>query len=248
MKILLNFFLFLITTVSLTASLSEEEAIHKLQGLHSQINLIYGSLGEEYPEQLMATMFISRTDAVLELGGNVGRNSCVISHLLNNPRRLVVLESDPNMVPHLIANRNNNRHFFHIEPSALSQAPLIQSGWNTIPSAEVLPGYFRVNTISYTELKNKYRIVFSVLVADCEGALYHILNDDESVLEDVHTVIVENDYFDDRKKFEAVREKFIAHGFDLVFNKEGGWGPCSQEFYQVWKKPVTQAVPRYRPQ
>jgi FkbM family methyltransferase len=235
MKILLKLSFFLITAASLTASLTEQEAAQKLQELHSKIHLNYGHLTEEYPEQLMATMFISENDTVLELGGNVGRNSCVIAYLLKNPKHLVVLESDPNALPLLLSNCMHNHRRFHIEGSALSQIPLIQKDWITIPSAEVLPGYFKVNTITYAELKEKYKISFSVLVADCEGALYHIFQDDESLLDEVSTIIVENDYHD-RAQFEAVLTKFTAHGFDLVYNKEGGWGPCYNEFYQVWKK------------
>lgn len=212
---------------------SEWEAGEYLKLIHAHLALLYGSFQEEYPEQIMATMFISPEDKVLEIGGNVGRNSCVISLLLNNSQNLVVAESDPGAVALLLANRNNNDLCFHIEDSAISQVPLFQGGWVTSPLP--CPNCFQVKTITYGQLKAKYGIPFSVLVADCEGALYYIFQDDETLLNDVSMVIVENDY-SVRAHYEDVCSKFAAHGFHLVYTKSGGWGPCSNEFYQVWKK------------
>jgi predicted O-methyltransferase YrrM len=60
-----------------------------------KLKLITGSFQEEKTEQLMAVKYIKSTDVVLEIGGNIGRNSLVIASLLNDPKNLVVLESDP---------------------------------------------------------------------------------------------------------------------------------------------------------
>jgi hypothetical protein len=216
----------------LTAHLSEEDAIKRLNYIHSQLSLTHGSFSEEYPEQVMSAMFISENDKVLELGGNAGRNSCVIGTILNRSENLVVSESDPSAVRVLIANRDHNKLHFHVEDSALSQVSHVQAGWVTFPSETVPPGHFRVKTITYDELKEKYGIAFNVFVADCEGALYFIFQDDESILEDVEMIIVENDYHH-LVHYETVRNKFIAHGFQLIYNKAGCWGPCSNMFYQV---------------
>lgn len=230
-----TFFAILSYIFPLSASLSENEAEIKLRRIHRHLSLVHGSFRQEYPEQVMAVMYISKRDKVLELGGNVGRNSCVIASLLRKSRGLVVVESDPASVSKLIENRNHNNLQFHVEDSAISQVPLIQSGWFTIPSNEPIPGFFSVKTISYEQLKKKYSMTFDVLVADCEGALYYIFNDDESLLDDVHTAIIENDY-PTLEHFRSVESKLIAHGFQLVYNKSGGFGPCFNEFYQVWQK------------
>ena len=235
MKILIKFCLLLLIATSIDAQLSEEEGTRRLQKIHSKLSLIYGSFQEEYPEQLLSAMFIAGNDKVLELGGNVGRNSCVIASLLNNSRNLVVTESDPVVIPALMANRDHNSLLFQIEDSAISQVPLIQTGWLTIPGEVAPPGYVQVKTITYNQLKEKYGIPFTTLVADCEGALYYILQDDESILDDVSLIIAENDYTD-RNHFDTVCAKFVAHGFQLVHNRIGGWGPCYNEFYQVWRK------------
>ncbi len=43
----------------------------------------FGSLGEEFPEQVMSMMYLTGDEKVLELGGNIGRNSMIIAHILN---------------------------------------------------------------------------------------------------------------------------------------------------------------------
>ena len=218
---------------SLYPNLNEHQATQRLLTIHNQLSLIHGSLHEEFPEQLMAAMFISENDKVLEIGGNVGRNSCVIGSMLKNSNQLVVAESDFETAVQLVNNRENNRLGFLVENSAISCVLLYQYGWDTTP--EYKPGFIPIQTITYTELKNKFGMQFNVLVADCEGALYYILNDDESVLNDVETIIVENDYHN-YFHYLNVCTKFMLHGFHLAYNKAGGWGPCYNEFYQVWKK------------
>jgi hypothetical protein len=226
----------IITALPLAADLSEQEGKVRLDQIHARLTLLHGSLMEEYPEQLMSAMFISENDKVLELGGNVGRNSCVIASLLNDSRNLVVSESDPIVIPALLQNRDYNALFFHVEDAAVSEVPLMQSNWVTIPVIKEVPwGFKRVKTITYRALKQKYGITFNVLVADCEGALFFLFRKDESLLDDVNLVITENDYLD-RTHYEEVRARLIAHGFQPAYNRAGGWGPCYNEFYQVWRK------------
>lgn len=220
---------------TLEPNFSESDAVNNLQTIHEQISLLHGTFNEEFPEQVLSAMFISPDDKVLEIGGCIGRNSCVISSILNDSSNLVVVESNPEIASGLIENRDRNGLSFHVENAAISQRPLIQAGWVTLPQDTVPEGYFQVNTITYSELKEKYGIEFNVLVADCEGALYYIFQDDESLLDDVSLIIVENDY-NHRVHYEDMRSKFIAHGFELAYSKAGGWGPCFYEFYQVWKK------------
>lgn len=210
-----------------------------LSVIHSKLTLIHGSLQDEYPEQLMTAMFLPKDATVLELGGNVGRNSCVIASILNNSEQQVVMESNPEYIQMLQENRDINGLKFHIEASALSRVPLIQSGWNTKPSDEVLPGWIRVNTLNFDELQNKYDTQFDTLVVDCEGALYYILRDDPDILKNIKLIITENDY-KNIEHLRFVQSLFKEYDFELIYNQAGGWPCidccCHDEFYQVWKK------------
>lgn len=214
----------------------ELNADQLLSELHSKLNLNHGSFSEEYPEQKMAVMFIKPDDVVLELGGNIGRNSCIIASILKDSKNLVVVESDPHSAKLLEENKTLNNLNLNIENSAISKRPLIQSAWNTVPSDVVLAGYYKVNTISYDEIKNKYNKQFNTLVADCEGALYYILQDDENLIDDFKTIIVENDY-SNMNHFNDVKGKFIKHGFKLVYNRPLNVPfPTGENFFQVWQK------------
>jgi hypothetical protein len=56
-------------------------------------------------------------------------------------------------------------------------------------------------TISWLQIKNKYKIIFDTLVADCEGALCYIIKDEPDFLEIFETTVIEHDfYFIEHKK------------------------------------------------
>lgn len=216
-------------------NITNYENEERLKYIHNNIKINYGSMLDEYIEQSMVASFLDRNAKVLEIGGNIGRNSIIIASILNDETNFVVLETNSEDALKLEHNKNLNYFNFHVENAALSYRKLIQRGWDTYPSDVLYDGFFWVNTITFEELTKKYNIMFDTLVADCEGALYYILKDNESVLDNIHTIIVENDYHDyDKKLF--VEETYIKRGFKNVLNISGGWGPCYDCFYQVWKK------------
>ena len=211
------------------------ENIRKLEDIHSNLILNYGIMEEEVPEQLMAQRFLTGKEKVLEIGGNIGRNSLVISTILEDESNLVVLESNSYIAEQLEENRDYNNFKFKIEKSALSKRKLIQRGWETIPSDTLLKGYSWVNTISIEELREKYKINFDTLVLDCEGAFYYILMDMPEILENIKLIIMENDY-DDIKKYEYVKNKIEKEGFTRIYFEPGGWKKYTSNFYEVWEK------------
>jgi FkbM family methyltransferase len=185
----------------------------------------------------MAVKYLTGKEKILEIGGNIGRNSLVISYILSgyNNNNFVSLESDTDTASMLIENRNLNNLNFHIESSALSKRPLIQKDWNTIVSEEIFDGYKKVKTISFDELNAKYNINFDTLVLDCEGAFYYILIDMPEILNNINLIIMENDYLDVSQK-EYIDKILRERNFYLVHQEGGGWGPCCNNFFEVWKK------------
>ena len=216
-------------------TINENDIDQKITQIHSTLSINYGSLNEELPEQKMAIKYLQGNEKVLEIGGNIGRNSLVISRILQNPRDLVVLESDADIAKQLIENRNTNNLDFVVENSALSKRKLIQSGWITIESDVLLDGYKDVNTITYEELISKYNIAFDTLVLDCEGAFYYILMDMPEILQNINLIIMENDYNEIKEK-EYIDDVLIKNNFYRHYVEGGGWGPCSDNFFEVWKK------------
>ena len=145
------------------------------------------------------------------------------------------METDNNIADQLIENRNLNNFTFHVENSALSKRNLIQIGWDTIESNNLLDGYKSVKNITLEELYSKYNIQFDTLVLDCEGALYYILMDMPELLDNIKLIIMENDYWDISKKnyVDSILKKC---NFYVDYVESGGWGPCYSNFFEVWKK------------
>jgi len=211
---------------------------HKLRAIHRCYILSGGSFYYEYPEQLMVIKHLTGKEKVLEIGANIGRNTMVIYHMLKDSAQnnFVTMECDPNTAKSLMYNRDINNVSFFVEAAALSKRKLIQKGWNTIASDELLEGYNPVKTITWEQLNKKYNIAFDTLILDCEGAFYYILMDMPEVLDNIKMIIVENDYRDiEHKKY--VDNMLLERGFQVVHSEAGGWGPCQPFFFQVWKKP-----------
>jgi FkbM family methyltransferase len=212
--------------------------LQKLQVIHQSLTLVHGNMLDEFPEQLMVANYLKGNERVLEIGGNVGRNSLVIATILEKKGNsdLVVLECDSKNASDLVQNRDANKLRFHVEPSALSLGRLVQEGWTTWPLPEdglVPEGYTEVPTITLQRLREKYPIAFDTLVLDCEGAFYYILRDMPDILKGIRLIIVENDYTEIRCKFEVDRV-LTNHGFRVDYMESGGWGPCEPSFYEVW--------------
>ena len=223
-----------VTTIK-TSSRNENDINDKIQHIHSRLQINHGTLDEELPEQKMAVRYLTGNEKVLEIGGNIGRNSLVIASILQDSANLVSLESDVNIAKQLQENRDLNHFKFHIESSALSKRKLIQTHWKTEASDILYPGYNWVNTITLDDLKAKYNIEFDTLVLDCEGAFYYILMDMPEILNNINLIIMENDYFEMTTK-NYVDEILLKNNFIVDYTESGGWGCCSNNFFEVWKR------------
>jgi len=218
-------------------TLSDSDIEEKIYHIHSKLQIKHGSFFEESVEQKMAVRTLMGNEKVLEIGGNIGRNSLIIGYILNqqNNNNFVTLESDAESASMLCENRDLNKLNFFVEPMALSKKNLIQQGWNTIQSDVLLDGYKWVNVIDLNNLMEKYKIQFDTLILDCEGAFYHILTDMPEVLNNINLIIIENDFTENHQK-QYVDQVLIQNNFYIHYYQEGGWGESANCFWQVWKK------------
>jgi FkbM family methyltransferase len=222
-----------------------EIIVNTLIVIHRLVPLKHGWFMNEFPEQKMAVRFLTGNEKILEIGSNIGRNTFVMSYILNknNNNKLVSLESNNAVFAQLVENKNATNLDCFLENAALSKRNLIQNPylWNTIVSDEVPEGYQKVNTITFDELEKKYNITFDTLVMDCEGAFYYILLDMPEILDNINLIIMENDYDDiEHKKYidSLLKEK----GLSVVYSEGDGWGPCADNFYEVWKRDIPTSV------
>jgi FkbM family methyltransferase len=218
----------------------DENTVRKLLKCHKHLTLKNGTFEDELPEQVMALTFLTGDEKVLELGGNIGRNSLIISTILKDSSNLVVTESDADIAERLRENRDLNDFKFQIINKALSNRNLIQRGWSCFESDVLLPGYKNVNVISYANFKLNYDIKFDTLIIDCEGAFYHILIDMIDILNGIKTIIIENDFHNYSHKL-YVDQTLKQNNFKVVYSSPllqypGLFPETRNEFYQVWKK------------
>ena len=223
-----------------------QDPVERLNELHKHINLHYIDMGGgfelEYPEQLMCMRNINENDKVLEIGGNIGRTSHIIHTILNNPKHHIVMEINTEIAKKLRYNLDlNGYNNLQIETAALSKTKLYNIGGNPRPidDNKVTSDMIPIPTISYSELCKKYNIDFNIIVADCEGSLFYIFKEDPDMLNNIHTIIMENDYFDIEHK-QVVDTILKLKGFKLVYQEKGvpwaSWSCCYEYFYEVWKK------------
>ena len=210
---------------------------NKIVDIHSNLKLLNGSFNDELPQQKIVSIYLTGNEKVLEIGGNIGRNSLIIASILNknNNNNFVTLEIDKNLSIELEKNRDLNQLNFYVENFALSKRKLIQKDLQTVPSEFLFKGYKNVNIISYDELKKKYNIDFNTLIIDCESAFYYILLDFPEIINDISLIIMKNDYWELYKK-EYIECVLNKNNFYIEYHEPGGWGPCSNKFYEVWKK------------
>jgi FkbM family methyltransferase len=215
--------------------MAEIDINSKLQSIHCKLKINHGSFNDELPEQKMVVRYLTGKENVLEIGANIGRNSLVIASILENNDNFVTLESDACIAKQLKENRDLNNFKFNIESSALSNRRLMQIGWDTIPSRILKNGYNWVKTITLEHLKSKYNVEFDTLVLDCEGAFYYILMDMPEILNNINLIIMENDYEDISQK-NYIDKILKNNNFYIDYFEGGGWGPCCDNFYEVWKR------------
>lgn len=236
MKIILLVIILVIINFIFIFNFKKEDFNNSIDYIHSQLNFKYGNIKDELPEQIMILENLNRNNKVLEIGGNIGRSSLIIGYILGiNGNNHVVLESDGDIYKQLVVYKDINNMKFKVENSALSKRKLIQKGWNTIPSDILLDGYKEVPTITYEELMKKYNIKFDTLFLDCEGAFYYILQDMPEILNGINLIIIENDYNDINHKI-YIDDILTKNNFKVTYTKGGGWGPCKDNFFEVWKK------------
>ena len=160
----------------------------------------------------------------------------------NNSSNFVTLESSTENAMLLECNKIKNNFDFHVENSALSKKKMIQKKgrleWVTVileddDDTEIDTNqYYIVNTMSYTELCQKYNINFDTLIIDCEGAFYYILKEMPEILENINLLIIENDY--PSKDYKIYVDDILKQNNFCVDYMENAYGII--HFYEVWKR------------
>ena len=221
-----------------------QKYLDMLHDIHTKtLSFTGGSIQDEFIEQVMSCMAITNYyktgDKILEIGCNIGRNTLVLSNLVGS-ENIVAIDAGHNYVNTCKQNlHNNNFSNFTVLPIALSNTPLKRNMWTTYEddqSQPLEPSCDSVDTMTWTDFRKQYG-TFEILVADCEGALLKIIQENNDFLDTVHTIVVENDYVTVHEK-ETVDMFYVLKGFKRVFNHplENIDHPNAANFYSIWTK------------
>ena len=216
-----------------------------LDNIHSELKFKEDeNIKWELPEQLMIVKHILPTDSVLELGGSIGRASCVINYILDNKINHVVVEPNLDEAEKLEKNRALNSFGFQVEKSAISSIPLYSKGWHTYK--EKIEGSTEVKTITYNELKEKYNLNFTALIIDNEGNFVDTLNDYPEILDNLRLLQIEHD-FNNENDIKFFNNMMLSNSFTMVdkYLKTQKHGPgmawddgieIDPIFVSIWKR------------
>ena len=191
----------------------------------------------EDDEVTLLRAFIQEADKVIELGGRLGKSSCVINKLLKTKRHHVVIEPNKSVLNLLETNRDNNNCKFQILDKILGNGT---DKFNLHSYHAGKPNKFSISTqtklsnnsdadvdsITYSDVCKKYKIIFNVLVADCEGCLEYVVRSNETMLINMRMVIFEKD--GDCCDYSYVSKKLKESGLTEVTR------PFSRQ--QIWIK------------
>ena len=88
------FYTIKINTIDNTiTTINEIDIIDKITNIQSKLNIKYGTFYDELPEQKMVVRYLNGNEKVLEIGGNIGRNSLIISSILGNNNFVTLSDS-----------------------------------------------------------------------------------------------------------------------------------------------------------
>lgn len=188
----------------------------------------------EREEQINIYEHIDKGDKVLELGARYGTVSAILMDMVYKESDVVIVEPDATVINVLRKNLHDNGfknpNIFH-GTVGCSKKKMSDGDGYAIQTVDCEGGDCGIESLRYTDLQDRYTIVFDTIVADCEGCLpdmiKHIL-EFYPLLEPIKKIIFETDY-EDSVDYQGMYNTLTNLGFTNT--KKG--------FIQVWRRLYT---------
>jgi len=195
--------------------------IRDLKGVPIDTNRI------EKHEQDLANVYILENDVVLELGARYGSVSCVINSKLNNKNNQVVVEPDDRVWDALEENKKRNGCAFNIVKGFVSKKKLDLTELDCC-----LGGYgstfienkdTKISSFTLDQVREKYKLNFNVLVADCEGFLEAFFDENPEFYDSLRLIMFEADYCE-KCDYGKIKKTLREKGFvKMVEGHQNVW-------------------------
>lgn len=176
----------------------------------------------EVDELELARQLLDSALPLVELGGSIGVVACVTNRLLQDPKRHVVVEASPVLLPTLESNRALNNCQFTIEHAALA--------YGTDAIEFPVEGHFlhgrmggsaktaRVQAVTLAQLLAKHTFETFNLIVDIEGAEIDLVENEPDLLrERVKLLVMETHAgYRGEAQVKAMLETLTELGFEQV--------------------------------
>lgn len=152
-------------------------------------------IGSEEDEILAINKYLNKEAIVLELGGCLGFVSCYLNSKLNFPENHVVLEGNPNLIPYLKKNKDDNNCKFIIINKIISNEKqntfYIGKSIHSSSTRKKSDNKHLIEGISILQLQKELSLNFDTLIMDIEGGEYELFNTTDFSKLSIKTLIFE---------------------------------------------------------
>ena len=177
---------------------------------------------------------IAPEDKVLELGSCLGYVSCLTNKLIANKEDHVVVEANPELIPWIQKNKNENNCQFKIEHCIISPEKhnefyiheLIVGGSTRRKTMHKI----EVEGVTFSDLERKYALNFNTLIMDIEGGELDLLRQHQQEISKFQKIFYEVHPFANilsKEEAEECENILTNLGFQIVV-RDGN--------FQVWQK------------
>ncbi|WP_299213011.1 FkbM family methyltransferase [uncultured Aquimarina sp.] len=188
----------------------------------------------ETEEAEYLSKYLSPDATVIELGGCLGFVSCLTNKILNDKARHLVLEANPNLIPWIQKNKEENGCFFSIENVVITKEKEIPFYIHDL----IVGGSLKRKTgnqvnipgTTFDSLQKKYALTFDTLIMDIEGGELELFRNHKEEIAKFKMIFFEVHPFAGILTNEEAQEcEGILSQLDFRLIKRDG-------HFQVWEK------------
>lgn len=196
---------------------------------------------EKYERELVKS-YVPKDATVLEMGARYGTVSCVISQVLDNPKKHVAVEPDVSVIDALMKNRFNNGGMFQVYNGVVST-----HGYDihTVFTGDEYGTYTKksdrptVPHMSIQDLESTYNMKFDCIVADCEGFFCDFVDENPDCIKNMRVIIYEQDgtpWSEMEHKYKKLDDTLTSFGFTLVHTFPHPLHANNPRLHNAWVK------------
>ncbi len=179
--------------------------------------------GSEEDDILAIDKYLNKNAKVLELGGCIGFVSCYLNAKLSNRKNHVVLEANPNLIPYLEINKEDNQCEFNVVNKIISDNKenifYIGKSIHSSSIKNISNEKYNIEGISIAELETEFKLKFDTLILDIEGAEYELFKETDFSKLHISTIIFELHDFNrvlTPKQVKVIKNSLTRYGYMLI--------------------------------